>query len=146
GVIRSEEGTAKQLDEDNLTLILKEPIGVVGQVIPWNFPLLMAAWKLAPALAAGNTIVITPSSSTPLSILELAKILDKVLPAGVVNIVTGRGSNSGDYLLHHEGIQKLAFTGSTEVGYKVAQAAADRLIPSTLDLGAQSPHIVSKEA
>src|SRR5699024_389857 len=83
-VIRTEERTAKQLDEDYLTLILKEPIGVVGQVIPWNFPLLMAAWKLAPALAAGNTIVITPSSSTPLSILELAKILDKVLPAGVV--------------------------------------------------------------
>lgn len=146
GVIRSEEGSAKQLDEDNLTLILKEPIGVVGQVIPWNFPLLMAAWKLAPALAAGNTIVITPSSSTPLSILELAKILDKVLPAGVVNIITGRGSNSGDYLLHHEGVQKLAFTGSTEVGYKVAKAAADRLIPSTLELGGKSANIVFKDA
>src|SRR5699024_591412 len=105
-----------------------------------------AAWKLAPALAAGNTIVITPSSSTPLSILELAKILDKVLPAGVVNIITGRGSNSGDYLLHHEGVQKLAFTGSTEVGYKVAKAAADRLIPSTLELGGKSANIVFKDA
>ncbi|HLR51468.1 MAG TPA: aldehyde dehydrogenase family protein [Candidatus Avamphibacillus sp.] len=146
GVIRSEEGTAQQLDENNLTIILKEPIGVVGQVIPWNFPLLMAAWKLAPALAAGNTIVITPSSSTPLSILELAKILDQVLPAGVVNIVTGRGSKSGDYLLHHEGIQKLAFTGSTEVGYTVAKAAAERLIPSTLELGGKSANIVFKDA
>lgn len=146
GVIRAEEGSAKQLDEDNLTLILKEPIGVVGQVIPWNFPLLMAAWKLAPALAAGNTIVITPSSTTSLGLLELAKILDQVLPAGVVNIITGRGSYSGDYLLHHEGVQKLAFTGSTEVGYKVAQAAANRLIPSTLELGGKSANIIFNDA
>lgn len=146
GVIRSEEGTAKQLDENNLTIVLKEPIGVVGQIIPWNFPLLMAAWKLAPALAAGNTIVITPSSSTPLSILELAKILDEVLPAGVVNIITGRGSHSGDYLLHHEGVSKLAFTGSTEVGYLVAKAAADRLIPATLELGGKSANIVFDDA
>lgn len=146
GVIRSEEGTAKQLDEHNLTIVLKEPIGVVGQIIPWNFPLLMAAWKLAPALAAGNTIVITPSSSTPLSVLELAKILDEVLPAGVVNIITGRGSYSGDYLLHHEGISKLAFTGSTEVGYLVAKAAADRLIPATLELGGKSANIVFDDA
>lgn len=146
GVIRSEEGTAKQLDEHNLTIILKEPIGVVGQVIPWNFPLLMAAWKLAPALAAGNTVVITPSSSTPLSILELAKILDEVLPAGVVNVITGRGSYSGDYLLHHEGVSKLAFTGSTEVGYLVAKAAADRLIPATLELGGKSANIIFDDA
>ena len=146
GVIRSEEGTAQQLDENNLTIILKEPIGVVGQIVPWNFPLLMAAWKIAPAIAAGNTVVISPSSSTSLSILELAKILDRVLPPGVVNIVTGRGSSSGDYMLHHEGFAKLAFTGSTEVGYLVAKAAAKRLIPSTLELGGKSANIFFNDA
>lgn len=146
GVIRSEEGTAKELDENLLTLTLKEPIGVVGQVIPWNFPLLMAAWKIAPAIAAGNTVVIHPSSTTPLSILELAKLLDQVLPAGVVNVITGRGSYSGDYMLHHEGLSKLAFTGSTEVGYTVAKAAADRLIPATLELGGKSANIFFNDA
>lgn len=146
GVLRSEEGTAKQLDEDNLTMVLKEPVGVVGQVVPWNFPILMAAWKLAPALAGGNTIVITPSSSTPLSLLELAKLLDQILPKGVVNIITGKGSESGDYLLNHEGIDKLAFTGSTEVGYKVAKAAANHLIPATLELGGKSANIIFDDA
>ncbi|MBS4192410.1 aldehyde dehydrogenase family protein [Bacillus sp. FJAT-49705] len=146
GVIRSEEGTAQQLDENNLTLTLKEPIGVVGQIIPWNFPLLMAAWKIAPAIAAGNTVVISPSSTTSLSILELAKILDQVLPAGVVNVITGRGSYSGDYMLHHEGFAKLAFTGSTDVGYLVAKAAADRLIPATLELGGKSANIFFNDA
>lgn len=146
GVIRAEEGTAKELDDNTLTLTLKEPIGVVGQIIPWNFPLLMAAWKLAPALAAGNTVVIHPSSTTPLSILELAKLLDKVLPPGVVNIITGRGSYSGDYMLRHEGFAKLAFTGSTEVGYTVAKAAADRLIPATLELGGKSANIFFDDA
>ncbi|KOS68768.1 aldehyde dehydrogenase [Lysinibacillus contaminans] len=146
GVIRSEEGTAQQLDENNLTLTLKEPIGVVGQIIPWNFPLLMAAWKIAPAIAAGNTVVISPSSTTSLSLLELAKILDQVLPAGVVNVITGRGSHSGDYMLHHEGFAKLAFTGSTDVGYLVAKAAADRLIPATLELGGKSANIFFNDA
>ncbi len=146
GVIRSEEGTAKQLDENNITLTFKEPIGVVGQIIPWNFPLLMAAWKIAPALAAGNTIVISPSSETSLSILEFAKLLDQVLPAGVVNVVTGRGSNSGDYMLKHEGFSKLAFTGSTEIGHLVAKAAADRLIPATLELGGKSANIFFNDA
>ncbi|MFE6166968.1 aldehyde dehydrogenase family protein [Viridibacillus arvi] len=146
GVIRSEEGTAQQLDENNLTLTLKEPIGVVGQIIPWNFPILMAAWKIAPAIAAGNTVVISPSSTTSLSILELARILDQVLPAGVVNVITGRGSNSGDYMLHHEGFAKLAFTGSTDVGYLVAKAAADRLIPATLELGGKSANIFFNDA
>ncbi|WP_077318810.1 aldehyde dehydrogenase family protein [Virgibacillus proomii] len=146
GVIRSEEGTAKELDDDTLTLTLKEPIGVVGQIIPWNFPLLMAAWKIAPAIAAGNTVIIHPSSSTSLSILELAKLLDQVLPPGVVNVITGRGADSGDYMLHHEGISKLAFTGSTEVGYTVAKAAADRLIPSTLELGGKSANIFFNDA
>lgn len=127
-------------------MVLREPIGVVGQVIPSNFPLLMAAWKLAPALAAGNTVVITPSSSTSLALLEFAKLIEDILPAGVLNIVTGRGSKSGDYMLNHEGIQKLAFTGSTEVRYIVAKAAADRLIPATLELGGKSANIVFDDA
>ena len=146
GVIRSEEGTAKMLDENTLTLTLKEPIGVVGQIIPWNFPLLMGAWKIAPALAAGNTIVIHPSSSTSLSLLEFGKLLNKVLPAGVVNIITGRGSSSGNYMLQHEGFNKLAFTGSTEIGYKVAEEAAKKLIPATLELGGKSANIVFNDA
>ncbi|MGX4686440.1 aldehyde dehydrogenase family protein [Vagococcus sp. JNUCC 83] len=141
GVIRSEEGSAQALDKDTLTLILREPIGVVGQIIPWNFPILMAAWKLAPALAAGNTIVIHPSSSTSLSLLELVKLIGPMLPNGVLNLITGKGSKSGDYMLQHDGFNKLAFTGSTEVGYKVARAAADKLIPATLELGGKSANI-----
>lgn len=146
GVIRSEEGTSKMFDENTLSIVLKEPIGVVGQVVPWNFPLLMAAWKLAPALAAGNTIVIHPSSSTSISLLELGKLLNKVLPDGVVNIITGKGSKSGDYMLKHEGFSKLAFTGSTEIGYEVAREAANRLIPATLELGGKSANIVFNDA
>ncbi|RYL95004.1 aldehyde dehydrogenase family protein [Sporolactobacillus sp. THM7-4] len=146
GVIRSVEGTAKVLDEETLTVTLKEPIGVVGQIVPWNFPLLMAAWKIAPAIAAGNTVVIHPSSSTSLSILELAKLLDQVLPDGVVNVITGKGSDSGNYMLQHPGFSKLAFTGSTEVGYKVASAAADKLIPATLELGGKSANIFFNDA
>lgn len=146
GVIRSEEGAAQQLDKDNLSIVLREPIGVVGQVIPWNFPLLMAAWKLAPALAAGNTVIITPSSKTSIGMLELVKLIGDILPAGVLNVITGRGSKAGDYMLNHEGIDKLAFTGSTEVGYLVAKAAADRLIPATLELGGKSANIVFDDA
>ncbi|NKZ28271.1 aldehyde dehydrogenase family protein [Vagococcus lutrae] len=141
GVIRSEEGTAQAFDENRLSIVIKEPIGVVGQVIPWNFPFLMAAWKLAPALATGNTVVISPSSTTSLSILEFARLIDGVLPKGVLNVVTGRGRKSGDYLLNHPGIDKLAFTGSTEVGYTVAEAAAKRLVPATLELGGKSANI-----
>jgi aldehyde dehydrogenase (NAD+) len=146
GVIRSEEGTAKQLDQNTITMNLKEPIGVVGQIIPWNFPFLMAAWKLAPAIAAGDTVVIKPSSATSLSLLEFAKLLDKVLPPGVVNVITGRGGGCGDYMLHHPGFSKLAFTGSTEVGYSVAKAAAERIIPATLELGGKSADIVFDDA
>ncbi|GLI51141.1 aldehyde dehydrogenase [Tepidanaerobacter syntrophicus] len=141
GVIRAEEGKAAMIDKDTMSIILKEPIGVVGQIIPWNFPLLMAAWKLAPALAAGCTVVIKPSSSTPLSILELGKLINDVLPPGVVNIVTGSGSTTGNYILEHPGFRKLAFTGSTEVGYSIAEAAAKKLIPSTLELGGKSANI-----
>ncbi|WP_141603815.1 aldehyde dehydrogenase family protein [Terrilactibacillus laevilacticus] len=146
GVIRSEEGTAKDLDDETLTLTLKEPLGVVGQIVPWNFPLLMAAWKIAPAIAAGNTVVIHPSSATSLSILELAKLLDQVLPAGVVNVITGRGSDSGDYMLKHEGFSKLAFTGSTAIGREVGIEAAKRIIPSTLELGGKSANIFFDDA
>ena len=139
--IRAEEGSATMLDNNTLSLILREPIGVVGQIIPWNFPFLMAAWKLAPALAAGCCVVLKPSSQTSLSVLELMKLIEGILPPGVVNVITGRGSKSGNYMLEHEGFRKLAFTGSTEVGCSVACAAADRLIPSTLELGGKSANI-----
>ena len=112
-VIRGEEGTATQLDSEDLSIVLREPIGVVGQIIPWNFPFLMAAWKIAPALAAGCTIVIHPSSSTSLSLLSLAQKINHLLPKGVLNIITGRGSKSGEYMLHHKGFNKLAFTQIT---------------------------------
>jgi acyl-CoA reductase-like NAD-dependent aldehyde dehydrogenase len=139
--VRAEEDEAVMLDKETMSIILREPIGVVGQIIPWNFPLLMAAWKLAPALAAGDTVVIKPSSATSLSILELVKILNEILPPGVVNIITGKGSVAGNYILEHEGFRKLAFTGSTDVGYTVAEAAAKKLIPSTLELGGKSANI-----
>ncbi|MEZ7196956.1 aldehyde dehydrogenase family protein [Pseudodesulfovibrio karagichevae] len=139
--IRTEEGSATMIDKNTMSIIINEPIGVVGQIIPWNFPFLMAAWKIAPALAAGNTVVIKPSSETSLSLLEFAKILDKVLPAGVVNVVTGGGSTTGNYILEHEGFSKLAFTGSTDIGYMIADAAAKKLIPATLELGGKSANI-----
>ncbi len=141
GVIRAEEGSASVLNENTISLILNEPIGVVGQIVPWNFPYLMACWKLAPALAAGNCIVFKPSSTTSLSVLELMKLIEKELPAGVVNIVTGSGGKTGQYVLDHPDISKLAFTGSTEVGYSVADAAAKKLIPATLELGGKSANI-----
>lgn len=141
GVIRSEEGSATAFDENTLSIVIREPIGVVGQIIPWNFPILMAAWKIAPALAAGNTIVIHPSSSTSLSLLEMVKLIGPMLPKGVLNVITGKGSKSGEYMLHHEGFNKLAFTGSTEIGHNVAKAAAERLIPATLELGGKSANI-----
>ena len=141
GVLRSEEGSASVLDGGFLSLILREPIGVVGQIVPWNFPFLMGAWKLAPALAAGDCVVIKSSSSTPLSLLVLMELIGDVLPAGVVNVITGKGSRSGQWILDHPGFRKLAFTGSTEVGLNVAKAAADRLIPATLELGGKSANI-----
>ena len=146
GVLRSEEGSAQVFDENTLSLIVREPIGVVGQVVPWNFPFLMAAWKLAPALAAGCTVVIKPSSHTSLSLLELGDILKEILPPGVVNIVTGKGSKSGQYILDHPGFSKLAFTGSTEVGLDVYKAASERLIPATLELGGKSANIFFEDA
>lgn len=145
-VIRSEEGQSSILEGKFLSLILREPIGVVGQIIPWNFPFLMMAWKVAPAIAAGDTIVLKPSSSTSLSVLAFAKLIEDVIPKGVLNIVTGRGSKSGEYLQHHEGLDKLAFTGSTEVGRKIGIAAAEMLIPSTLELGGKSANIIFDDA
>ena len=139
--VRMEEGSVAMIDDNTMSIILREPIGVVGQIIPWNFPFLMACWKIAPALAAGDTVVIKPSSVTSLSILELAKLLDQVLPPGVVNVVTGRGSTTGNYMLEHLGFKKLAFTGFTEVANEIAAAAAKRLIPATLELGGKSANI-----
>lgn len=141
GVIRSEEGSAVMLDDNTMSIILNEPIGVVGQIVPWNFPFAMAAWKLAPAIAAGDCIVFKPSSTTSLSVLELMKLIENELPAGVLNIVTGSGGKTGQFLLDHPDIRKLAFTGSTEVGYSVADAAAKKLIPATLELGGKSANI-----
>ena len=141
GAIRVEEGKASVLDGNMMSLILREPIGVVGQIVPWNFPFLMAAWKLAPALAAGNCIVFKPSSTTSLSVLTLVKLIGHLLPPGVLNVVTGGGSRSGQYMLDHPGFRKLAFTGSPEVGLDVAKAAADKLIPATLELGGKSANI-----
>lgn len=141
GAVRTEEGSASILDGNFLNLILREPIGVVGQIVPWNFPFLMGAWKLAPALAAGNCIVFKSSSSTPLSMLVFMELIEDLLPAGVLNLITGSGSRSGQYMLDHPGFRKLAFTGSTEIGLDVAKAAADKLIPSTLELGGKSANI-----
>ncbi|MBW4818402.1 aldehyde dehydrogenase family protein [Rhodococcus qingshengii] len=146
GVIRSHSDEAVMLDDQTLSIVLSEPIGVVGQVIPWNFPLLMAAWKIAPAIAAGNTLVIKPSEMTPITILELAKIFAQVLPPGVVNIVTGTGVSAGQPLLEHPLVRKLAFTGSTRVGEVVASVAASKIIPATLELGGKSANIVFPDA
>ena len=141
GCIQAEEGSANILGKDTLSLILREPIGVVGQIVPWNFPFLMAAWKLAPVLASGCCTVFKTSSTTPLSVLEFARLVQNVIPAGVFNVITGSGSKSGQYMLDHPGFRKLAFTGSTEVGRNVALAAAQKLIPATLELGGKSANI-----
>ena len=146
GCILADEGQATVLDEKFLSLILREPIGVVGQIIPWNFPFLMAAWKLAPALAAGDTVVIKPSSTTTLSLIVLMELIQDVLPKGVVNLVTGKGSTAGEFLKNHPDLDKLAFTGSTAVGRDIALAAAEKLIPATLELGGKSANIVLDDA
>lgn len=141
GAVLAEEGTASMLDGNTMSLILREPIGVVGQIVPWNFPFLMAAWKLAPVLASGCCTVFKPSSTTSLSVLEFARLIQDVLPAGVFNVITGSGSGVGNSMLKHKGFRKLAFTGSTEVGRDVALAAGEKLIPSTLELGGKSANI-----
>lgn len=146
GVLLADTGEADILPGNMMSLVLHEPIGVVGQIVPWNFPFLMAAWKLAPVLAAGDCTVFKPSSTTSLSVLEFAKLTQDVIPAGVFNVVTGKGSKSGQYLLENDRIAKLAFTGSTEVGRDVALAAAERLIPATLELGGKSANIIFPDA
>ena len=141
GAVRAEEGSATMIDNNTLSIILREPIGVVGQIVPWNFPFLMAAWKLAPVLASGCCTVLKPSSETSLSMLEFARLIDGILPPGVFNVLTGKGSRCGNYILQHPDLAKLAFTGSTEIGLAVAKAAAEKLIPATLELGGKSANI-----
>lgn len=139
--IRSEEGTVGEIDHDTIAYHFKEPLGVVGQIIPWNFPLLMAAWKIAPAIAAGNCTVIKPASNTPLSLLVLMGLIDDVLPPGVVNVVTGPGGEIGKALATSPRIAKVAFTGETTTGRRIMKYAAENLIPMTLELGGKSPNI-----
>ncbi|WP_166332114.1 aldehyde dehydrogenase family protein [Sphingobacterium chungjuense] len=141
GVIRAEEGSATELDSDTLSLIIHEPLGVVAQIIPWNFPILMAVWKLAPALAAGCTVVLKPAESTPTSILVLMEIIEDLLPAGVINIVNGFGAELGRALVTNPKISKAAFTGSTATGRLVMQYATENIIPVTLELGGKSPNV-----
>lgn len=141
GCIRAQEGSAAELDSNTASYHFPEPIGVVGQIIPWNFPILMAAWKLAPALAAGCCVVMKPAEQTPTSILVMMEKIADLLPAGVVNIVNGFGSEAGQALATSERIAKLAFTGSTEVGHHILKCAAESLIPSTVELGGKSPNI-----
>ncbi|MFO7691026.1 MAG: aldehyde dehydrogenase family protein, partial [Cryobacterium sp.] len=139
--IRAQDGDHAQLDDDTVSYQFHEPLGVVGQIIPWNFPILMAAWKLAPALAAGNTIVLKPAEQTPVSILVLIELLGNVLPPGVVNIVNGFGLEAGKPLASSPRIRKIAFTGETSTGRLILQYASANIIPSTVELGGKSPNI-----
>ncbi|MDD2976353.1 aldehyde dehydrogenase family protein [Aquabacterium sp.] len=141
GCLRAQEGSLSEIDGNTIAYHFHEPLGVVGQIIPWNFPILMAAWKLAPALAAGNCVVLKPAESTPVSILVLAELIADLLPAGVLNIVNGMGREAGMPLASSKRIAKIAFTGSTATGRVIAQAAASNLIPATLELGGKSPNI-----
>ena len=141
GAVRAQEGGISEIDENTVAYHLHEPLGVVGQIIPWNFPILMAAWKLAPALAAGNCVVLKPAESTPISILLLADLINDLLPAGTLNIVNGFGREAGMPLATSRRIAKIAFTGSTSTGRVIAQAAANSLIPATLELGGKSPNV-----
>jgi aldehyde dehydrogenase len=141
GCLRSQEGALSEIDGNTIAYHFHEPLGVVGQIIPWNFPILMAAWKLAPALGAGNCVVLKPAESTPISILVMAEMIADLLPPGVLNIVNGFGREAGMPLASSKRIAKIAFTGSTATGKVIAQAAASNLIPATLELGGKSPNI-----
>jgi aldehyde dehydrogenase len=141
GCIRGEEGLVDELDYDTVAYHFKEPLGVVGQIIPWNFPLLMAAWKLAPAVVAGNCVVIKPASNTPLSLLVLMGLIGDLLPPGVINVVTGPGGEIGKALATSPRIAKIAFTGETTTGRAIMQYASEPIIPQTLELGGKSPNI-----
>jgi aldehyde dehydrogenase len=141
GCLRSQEGGISEIDENTMAYHIHEPLGVVGQIIPWNFPILMASWKLAPAIGAGNCVVLKPAESTPISILILAELIADILPPGVLNIVNGYGREAGMPLATSKRIAKIAFTGSTSTGRVIAQAAANNLIPATLELGGKSPNV-----
>jgi aldehyde dehydrogenase len=141
GVLRSQEGSLSQIDEDTVAYHFHEPLGVVGQIIPWNFPLLMACWKLAPALAAGNCVVLKPAEQTPAAILVWAELVGDLLPGGVLNIVNGFGLEAGKPLASSNRIAKIAFTGETSTGRLIMQYASQNLIPVTLELGGKSPNI-----
>lgn len=140
-VIRAQEGTHTQIDQNTVSYHFAEPLGVVGQIIPWNFPLLMAAWKLAPALAAGNCVVLKPAEQTPASIMLLMELIADLLPPGVVNVVNGFGKEAGAALAKSPRIAKIAFTGSTPVGKEIMRSAAENIIPITLELGGKSANI-----
>ncbi len=141
GVIRAEEGSVVELDEHTVSMIVHEPIGIVAQIIPWNFPILMAVWKLAPALAAGNCVVLKPAESTPTSIMILMEVIGDLIPPGVVNVVNGFGAELGRALVTNPKVAKAAFTGSTATGRLVMQYATENIIPVTLELGGKSPNI-----
>ncbi|ETD84668.1 aldehyde dehydrogenase [Rhodobacter capsulatus] len=141
GVLRGQEGSMSEIDNDTVAYHYHEPLGVVGQIIPWNFSILMAAWKLAPALAAGNCIVLKPAEQTPSAIMVLIDVIKDLLPPGVLNIVNGMGPDVGAPLARSNRIAKIAFTGSTETGRKIMQYATENLIPVTLELGGKSPNI-----
>jgi aldehyde dehydrogenase len=141
GVIRAEEGSVAELDRNTLSMHIKEPIGVVGQIIPWNFPLLMATWKLAPALAAGNCVVLKPAEQTPTTVLLLMELIADLLPPGVVNVVNGFGPEAGKPLASSPRVGKVAFTGETTTGRLIMQYASENIIPVTLELGGKSPNI-----
>ncbi|MGC2252056.1 MAG: aldehyde dehydrogenase family protein, partial [Acidobacteriaceae bacterium] len=139
--IRAEEGRLTDIDNDTVAYHYKEPLGVVGQIIPWNFPLLMAAWKLAPAIGAGNCVVIKPASNTPLSIMIFAQLVGELLPPGVLNVISGPGGEMGKSLASNKRIAKIAFTGETTTGRLIMQYASEPIIPQTLELGGKSPNI-----
>ncbi len=141
GAIRAQEGSLAELDDDTVAYHFHEPLGVVGQIIPWNFPILMAVWKLAPALAAGNCVVLKPAEQTPWSILVLVELIADLLPAGVLNIVNGFGIEAGKPLASNKRIAKIAFTGETTTGRLIMQYASENIIPVTLELGGKSPNI-----
>ncbi len=141
GAIRAQEGGISEIDHDTVAYHFHEPLGVVGQIIPWNFPMLMAVWKLAPAIAAGNCVVLKPAEQTPLGMLIVAELIADLLPAGVLNIVNGFGVEAGKPLAQNKRISKIAFTGETTTGRLIMQYASDNLIPVTLELGGKSPNI-----
>ena len=145
GALRAQEGTLGELDDDTVAYHFHEPLGVVGQIIPWNFPILMATWKLAPALAAGNCVILKPAEQTPVSILYVLELIADLIPAGVLNIVNGFGVEAGKPLASSRRIAKVAFTGETTTGRLIMQYAADNIIPVTLELGGKSPNIFFRD-